>query len=405
MPDVLFINHAASRCGVYMFGLEIAQQLKTSRNLDCSYVECESPKEFTNAVAAHNPDVIILNQHPTTMPWAQLAAGAACDRPTIGIVHDATSEMADRWDGPRFDVLVTHDPDLRTSNPLFVSATRPIPTYSPKSAPPDTGPIFVGSFGFAASDKGFEDVVALAQDAFGECTIRIHMPRADYADLDDAIAIDVMKRCNRAVRRPGIKVEFERGYLSRDELIEFLASNHLNAFLYAQNRGMGGISSTTDWAMAAGRPIALRRGKMFRHLSHADPSIFVDELSLAQILKNGTIPLKPFVQAWSSEALVSAYEGAVSRALSLRAHEACWRNYVVRRAAATVDAEFRSARLRESALEEIKTRLSVLQKSKSFRVRRILRDWANDIEEKPIVGTFVRWAKRLLNWGRRWRSD
>src|SRR5260370_20325572 len=136
MSRVLFVSHAASQCGVYMFGREIFEQLATSSRLDMSYVECQRPKHFVDAISAYKPDVIILNQHAATMPWAECVSSVLCNLPCIGIVHDATSEMANQWEGPVFDVLVTHDPDLETTNSRFMSAPRPIPMYRASSTPP-----------------------------------------------------------------------------------------------------------------------------------------------------------------------------------------------------------------------------------------------------------------------------
>jgi hypothetical protein len=94
---------------VCILGLEVFDELKTSSNRSRVYVECGSATESAEAVAAKNPDVIILNQHPLTMPWASLTAHTLSDLPTIGIVHDATDEIASRWEGPHFDVLVAHE--------------------------------------------------------------------------------------------------------------------------------------------------------------------------------------------------------------------------------------------------------------------------------------------------------
>jgi len=321
-----------------MFGSETFDQIKTSEKLSFAYAECGGAKDLGDAIAAHQPDVLIFNHHPTTMSWAPLAA-AVCDLPTIGIVHEATSEMADHWDGTAFDVLVTHDPDLQTTNPNFIRAPRPIPTYRPSSKPPADGPVTIGTFGFPEMDKGFADVVRYAQESFANCRVRIHIPSGDFSSN---VATEVIESCKNAVARNGVELEFRHEFLSRDDLIEFLASNHLNAFLYAPERGAGGISSTTDWALSAARPFALRRGKMFRHFRRAKPSVFVDDLSFAQILQNGLAPLEPFRREWSSQAVARAYEGAVDRVIALRADERTWRAGFVNRAFATVEAQTNS---------------------------------------------------------------
>ena len=142
MPStVLFVSHRKKRCGVHEFGEEISTQLQASARFDFRYVECESVAELIEAVASHRPVALVLNYHPKTMPWGHLATTVLADVPTVGIIHDVTSEMADNWDAPFFHRLITHDPDLRTSNERFSPAPRPLPRYKPTSVPPSDGPI------------------------------------------------------------------------------------------------------------------------------------------------------------------------------------------------------------------------------------------------------------------------
>jgi len=314
---VLFVNHKSRRCGVYMFGIEIAQQLAISKRYDFQLVECDSASDLADRIAENRPVALVLNHHFITMPWGPSVASSFA-LPTVGIVHDATSEMADQWRGPLFDVLVTHDPDLSTSNSLFIPASRPLPQYQPRSTPPSGGPIRIGSFGFAAADKGFEELVPLAAASFDRCIVRLHIPPSDFGDRNSANANSIIEVCRSAARKyPRVAVEVSREFLDRDQVIEFLASNHLNALLYAPDRGEGGISSASDWLLAAGRPFALRRGKMFRHLSAAEPSIFVDDSPLHVILANGTAPVDQFRERWSPQSIVAVYEHAVDRAVTL----------------------------------------------------------------------------------------
>jgi hypothetical protein len=316
LSTILFVNHRRRRCGVHEFGDEIWRQLAASKRFNFVLVECDSIEDLLNEVERYAPAAIVFNYHPTTMPWAPSAAIASADVPTIGVIHDVTTEMADGWRGPFFDRLVTHDPGLRSSNSLFVPAPRPLPRYRPTAVPPETGPIRVGSFGFASPDKGFEQLMQAAQDSFDECLIRLHMPAGDFSDSDGTLARELVKQCRSLIRKKGVSLEVSHEFIPRDQLLEFLASNHINALFYEPDRGLGGISSAADLAIASGRPMALRRGKMFRAFDSARPSIFIDDLTLAAILANGTTPLQPSLSAWTQQALVDVYEQAVASVLN-----------------------------------------------------------------------------------------
>ena len=316
MSTILFVNHRSRRCGVHEFGNEIYGQITASARFSFVLVECDSTGSLLSEVERYAPAAIVFNYHPMTMPWAPSAAIACADVPTIGVIHDVTAEIAEDWKGPYFDRLVTHDPGLRSSNSLFVSAPRPLPRYTPTAAPPETGPIRVGSFGFASPDKGWERLVQAAQDSFDECIVRLHIPAGDFADADGTLARKLVEQCRSLIRREGVSIEVSHEFVPRDELLEFLASNHINALFYEPDRGLGGISSAADLAIASGRPMALRRGKMFREFDSAQPSIFIEDLTLAAILANGTKPLEPFRAAWTQQALVEAYEQAVASVLN-----------------------------------------------------------------------------------------
>jgi hypothetical protein len=184
LSTILFVNHRRRKCGVHEFGNEIWGQLAASTRFNFVLMTCDSIDDLLNEVERHEPAARVFNYHPTTMPWAPRAAIVCADVPTVGVIHDVTTEMANAWKGPFFDRLVTHDPGLRSSNSLFVPAPRPLPRYRPSAVPPDTGPIRVGSFGFASPDKGFEQLVQAAQDCFDECVIRLHMPAGDFSDSE-----------------------------------------------------------------------------------------------------------------------------------------------------------------------------------------------------------------------------
>ncbi|MBW4025243.1 MAG: hypothetical protein HIU92_19300 [Proteobacteria bacterium] len=311
---LLFVNHRRQICGVHEFGNEIFSQITASKRYHVSYVECETVQEFLIEVGKDRPAAVIFNYHPTTMSWGPAAAAICADIPSLGIIHDVTNDMADAWNGPLFSRFITHDPDLNTRNSLFSAAPRPLPQYRSSIHPPACGPIRIGSFGFAALDKGFDRLVLAAQDSFEQCVIRLHIPVGDFVSTSLNVK-DIENQCRALIVKPGISIEVSDNFLRRDELLDWLASNHINALFYHPNRGLGGISSAADLALASGRPLALRRGNMFRCYNKVDPSVFIDDLPLHQILSNGTLPLQVFTQNWTQAAIVAAYDDAITRAI------------------------------------------------------------------------------------------
>ena len=118
------------------------------------------------------------------------------------------------------------------------------------------------------------------------------------------------------IQKPGIRIEATHSLLSTDGLLDFLAGNSLNAFLYDDM--YRGIASTVDYALVVDRPIAITRSYMFRHLWDAAPSILVEQRTLPEILAAGTAPLARYRQAWSAMSLAKEYETILDRILAGR---------------------------------------------------------------------------------------
>lgn len=106
-------------------------------------------------------------------------------------------------------------------------------------------------------------------------------------------------------------------FLSREQLLNFLAGNTLNAFFYDVHKRRG-ISSTIENALAVDRPLAITRCGMFRHVSSASPSICIEDNSLKEIIRNGTKPLARFREDWTQARFLGSLEQIVDRVLEKR---------------------------------------------------------------------------------------
>lgn len=313
MTKILFVNHKKSQCGVYEFGRNIGNALKKSA-LEFVYCECGSSDELKTAINRHAPDAVIYNYHPTTLSWLNTAVTKRINVPQIGLIHEVTQSVADAADNRLFNFHIAHDPTLLLKNPLVFKVGRLIPPYERRVDAPTITTI--GSFGFGTDGKGFEKIIAFVEQEFDEVVIRFNIPFATFGDTDGANARSIADECRGVIKKSDIRLEITHDYLDQAEVLDFLAGNSINVFLY-EDRGLPrGLSSATDLALASGRPIAVSPNEMFRHVLDAVPSISVADRSLKEIIASGVAPLERFYREWSGEMLCWEYERICNDVLS-----------------------------------------------------------------------------------------
>ncbi|MEK7725300.1 MAG: methyltransferase domain-containing protein, partial [Acidobacteriota bacterium] len=267
-----------------------------------------------NAIEKENPVLIIYNYHPATMNWLKVSATSKIKYPQIGIIHEVTQQVADKADNSLFNFHIAHDPTLLLKNPLVFKAGRLIPSYENKFDLPEIPTI--GSFGFGTDNKGFEKIVKLVQKEFDRAIIRFNIPFATFGDSDGTNARRIAENCRQLLINPNFDLQISHNFLEQTQLLDFLAQNTINIFLYEGNGVQRGISSATDFAMAVKRPIAISQNSMFRHLFELKPAISIDDNSLKTILTNGFEPLRKSYQEWSEETLRWDYERIAKDILS-----------------------------------------------------------------------------------------
>jgi SAM-dependent methyltransferase len=292
---VLFVNNSPRRCGVYEFGKTIWNAISPSKKLNYCYREFSEQTlvdDFLYCVKSIQPNVIVFNWHPVTMPWLNDDVLYAIHRYSpqtrmASIVHDVPAPF--EW----IDGNLYCDPTHVAGDRDFVLgrciSPRPIPDFDPG--------LVIGSFGFGLGGKGFQRVVQQVNAEFDKATIRLHVPYSDYCDPDGSVARQLIDECV-ALAKPGISVVASSNYLSNEDLLTWLAGNAVNCFFYDEQRGPG-ISSVIDLALTARRPIAITPSTMFRHVVGASPSIVIGQSSLRSIIANGLAPLENYYQSWN----------------------------------------------------------------------------------------------------------
>lgn len=313
---VLFVSHKASQCGVYQFGLHVAEALKASRKYRFTYVECGAVSEYTAALDHHAPVAVIVNYHSATMPWLNWRVLGQWPGPKIGIMHEVTQELADAATDDLFAFHIAPDPTLLLRNPIVFKTGRLVPRYQNQHAAPAVPTI--GSFGFGTPGKGFERLIAETQNAFDSAVIRLNIPSSSFFDVDGSRARAIAAHCRALVGKPGIQLELHHDFLSEEQLLDFLGQNSLNAFFYDYQSGRG-LASAIDFALAVQRPIAITKSSMFRHIFGVSPPITIEASPLSDILARGFMPLERCAAEWTHENLVWDYERIVDAVLAAAA--------------------------------------------------------------------------------------
>ena len=313
---ILIVSHNQQSCGIYQYGINITRALQKSSRYSFIHVECSNEQELEECVISNNPSVVIYNYYPQTMPWLNSQITKKYKFVQMGIMHEVTQEGSDNATSEMFDYHLCPDPTLIVNNSNVVKVPRLIPPYINSTTLPNI--ITIGSFGFGFYDKGFEKLIETVQSEFDEARIVLHIPFNEVVDIEGSYhALNTAQRCRDIVAKPGIELIINHSFLELHQLLDFLASNTLNAFFYDVNKDRG-ISSCIEHALAVQRPIAITKCGMFRHVFNIKPSICIEDLSLTEIIKNGISPLVPFYNEWSEDNFILKYENIIDSLILLQ---------------------------------------------------------------------------------------
>lgn len=296
MKTVLIINHRETHCGVQQFGRRVYDLASRSTDVRYLYAEIEHPHEFLTIVPDYKPDFIVYNWHRGTMPW--LSENLVQMFPKVKhyfIYHEAvTRTFYDKY-------LFFGDYDFSGGAKFGdkkVLLPRPLLDYDGEY-PVNSIPV-IGSFGFGFWQKGYHTLTGLVNDTFTDAVLNFHMPYSHFGDPLHEQGNAVELACRKRNTNPGIRLNITHTLLSDKGVLDFLAGNDVNVFLYGENGE--GISSVIDYALSVKRPIAISGSRMFRHMTN--DAILVDKHSISDIVSAGTTPLQPYYDKWSTKNFV-----------------------------------------------------------------------------------------------------
>jgi len=299
METVVIVNSKEAACGVHQYGRRVACVAQESTRYNFVYVEVDSREEFVAILPELNPVAVIYNWHPSTMTW--LNSSITNGPKQLILFHE---HMIDGFDG-----YIHTDPSIIENGKDFVVG-RPLFEYTGVHQV-NAIPV-IGTFGFGFVNKGFTRLAEMVVKEFDVALLRMHVPSAKFGDENGDTARLLVRQCCEITAGSGVRVEASHDFKSDYGLLDWLACNSLNAFLYDEMCERG-IASVIDYALSVKRPVAISDTRMFRHIKDVSPEITIEKAgSLRAILKGGTAPLEKFYAVWSRENVMNDYERVVS---------------------------------------------------------------------------------------------
>ncbi len=288
--ESLLVSLNEKNCGVYQYGELVAD------TLGMHHIAVSSVDELALKCFELNPKTLVWNWHPATLYAANITPKTLKNSGfksaiNICLMHEFDPEVIK---GDDFDATGFSDPSCGYRHEKFFRLPRIVPEIERGHLALPADPV-IGSFGVGLPHKGYDRVAELTKKSFTHATIRLHIPRFWAADPDGANAARIVRDVMEIVG-PNYRVEHTDTWLSRNELISWLSVNTINLLPYPSNPHSG-ISSSTDLAIACGRPFGITRSGLFKHLHHLP--INVDACTLEEIINLDPKIFEELRQEWS----------------------------------------------------------------------------------------------------------
>ena len=167
----------------------------------------------------------------------------------------------------------------------------------------------IGSFGLPTPGKNWNEIIRCVNNDFDEAIIRFNIPYGDYIhrNTQNNIINDIKINADRLITKSGIKFYLTHNNYSKEELIEWCASNTINCFFYDRvHINKTGLAAVTDQAISAGKPILVSGDPTFRHIHkyiNHYPNIGIKQAITET--KEGVLKMK---DEWSSKNFLLKFE-------------------------------------------------------------------------------------------------
>lgn len=304
-------------CGVGLIGKLIGESLIKSKKYNFNILYTDAVEDLINKIEELNPISIIYNFHEGTTPWAKdnNIRNIYSNIKHIMLHHDVNQNFINNYsveNNYNFKYVISPDTTLVSSKNIF-TVNRLMPNYYGKEYTENDIPV-IGFHGFGGGHKGISKIANKVVEEFDEAIIRLHIPDSRYgANIQEAYRrVEEVKYITR--HKSNIKIKSSHELLETKEIIDFLSQNTINCYFYDYMDGAG-LASSTDYALAARRPIAVTKSHQLRNFIGINPSICIEDNSLRDIISFGIDPLKNLYKLYSEENVIKDYELTIKKIL------------------------------------------------------------------------------------------
>lgn len=318
---VLFVTQTLGEkvaCGIGLIGKLISESLIKSTKYEFHILFTDSKDELEAKILECDPVAVIHNYHSTTTKWvhARDIRKKYNNIKYIMLHHDITQNNIDNfhpllyWG---FNYIIAGDTILSSNGRIFL-VSRLIPPYRPVYYPENPIPV-IGFQGFGLRHKGINRIAEVVQKEFDAAIIRLHIPYSVYCDPNGEEAMERVAEVKNIIRNPNISVEASHNLMSTEGIIDFLAGNTINCYFY-DDSPEAGLASSPDYALAADRPIAVRKSHQLRNFLNLSPSICIEDNSLKDIISYGLEPTRKLREQYSEQNVIKEYENILEKIIN-----------------------------------------------------------------------------------------
>lgn len=275
----IFYNSKKTLCSIWESGDMCYKALSGSSMYTLEYSE-ENYIDFDNLY-----DFVIINQHHCTNNWINidiinrlksLNILTFCIVTEVGLTCDVIASNS-----PYFHHYIVLDPTIIETNNIH-SFPRPLEDSCIVNHQDDrvvlnemkenvsASTIKVGSFGFATHGKDWYKIVECVHNEFDDAEIHFNIPRGTFVpvEIHDHHINEIKTKSNNIITKPGIILKITHDVLTKQEIINFCASNTINCFFYNRcfSYSSSGLSAVTDQAIVSEKPLLVTGDLTFRHI-------------------------------------------------------------------------------------------------------------------------------------------
>jgi len=322
---VLFISQPIyddKICAVGIAGKLFADAILLSDKYNVMHFYSESGEKIIDLYKEHKPKVIFYNFCSRTTQWMMDTAWKK-HVPCKHLVLDAdvTQRSVDAFKSENFynfHGLVSTDPSLDVNFTPNVYKINHIMPIAEAGEYVDIGKIRIGFHGSPTFNKGVLDLVDFVQNEFDEAELVFHCPL--HFPNNGHTPVQFMNNINAVkakINKPGIEFKLTTDIISNQELVYRLSQNTINCYFNQDSPyDTHGIpSSAIHTALAAKRPIAIRKSRASVGYLDVNPSICIEDNSLKTIIDNGFKPLMSLYEKYSPVNVCHDFENIIKKVL------------------------------------------------------------------------------------------